>query len=129
MKLRAITASLLLVTAALMAGDTRSASLGDGEIAIVGATAIPMTTERTLPDQTIVIRGDRIVAIGPRTTLAPPRGARIIDGRGMFVIPGLADMHVHMSAEDIPLFLANGVTTVRELNGSATTLALRDAIA
>jgi imidazolonepropionase-like amidohydrolase len=130
MKLRAITALLLLATAALMGADDKpNAAPNDGEIAIVGATAIPMTTERVLPDQTIIIRGDRIVAIGPRTTLAPSRGARVIDGRGMFVIPGLADMHVHMSAEDIPLFLANGVTTVRELNGSATTLALRDAIA
>ncbi|HVT43687.1 MAG TPA: amidohydrolase family protein [Thermoanaerobaculia bacterium] len=98
-------------------------------VAIVGASVIPMTSPDVLTDQTILLRGERIVAVAPRTMLRVPKGARTIDARGLFVIPGLSDMHVHTRDEDMPLFLANGITTVREMNGTPTLLALRDAIA
>jgi imidazolonepropionase-like amidohydrolase len=57
----------------------------------------------------------------------PDRATRI-DGRGRFLIAGLADMHAHVTARDLPLFLANGITTVREMNGSPAHLAWRDSV-
>jgi hypothetical protein len=91
-------------------------------IAIVGGTVIPMTSrDEVLPDHTIIVTGARITAIGASSTTAVPTGALRIDGRGAFVIPGLADMHVHLEYFDEPgildLFLENGVTTVRNMDG------------
>lgn len=121
-----------LVTLAVLGlgcSTTRAASPQPVTLAIVGANVISMTAPQTQPEQTILIANDRIVAVMPSRDAVVPSGARVIDGRGLFVIPGLADMHVHMSEDDLPLFLANGVTTVREMNGTSSLLALRGAIA
>jgi imidazolonepropionase-like amidohydrolase len=59
----------------------------------------------------------------------PAPGAQIVEGAGRFLLPGLVDAHVHVSERDLVLFLANGVTSIRELNGSATHLALRARVA
>lgn len=78
-----------------------------------------------LPDRTIVIEGERIQSISTVQTMPRiPSGARVIDARGKYIIPGLIDAHVHlvhvldfarMTGEEIlPLFLANGVTSVRD---------------
>jgi imidazolonepropionase-like amidohydrolase len=67
--------------------------------------------------QNVTISGDRIERVG---STAAPAGARIVDGTGRFLIPGLWDMHVHfINTTELaaPLFLANGVTTVRDLGG------------
>jgi imidazolonepropionase-like amidohydrolase len=86
--------------------------------AFVGATVLPMDSERRLEDHTVVVRGGRIVAVGPRASTAVPEGALTIDAEGRFLMPGLVDMHVHTWAEsDAALFLAHGVTTVRNLFG------------
>ncbi len=79
--------------------------------------------------QAVVVTDGRISYSGPQAKAPLVPGATRIDGRGRFMLPGLADMHVHMSREDIPLFLANGVTTVREMNGSPDHLALRQEVA
>jgi imidazolonepropionase-like amidohydrolase len=97
--------------------------------AIVHATVIPMDTERVVRDATVIIRGDRIVWVGSTADASIPRHAKRVDARGAFLLPGLADMHVHTEERDMPLFLRNGVTTIREMNGSAELLALRDRIA
>lgn len=77
-------------------------------------------------DQTVVIKGNRIVAVGPTTTLASPSGFRTIDGRGKFLIPGLWDMHVHTAIIGgralLGLYVANGVTGVRDMAGDLDTL-------
>ena len=93
-----------------------------GATAIVDATVIPMTSNTiVLSNHTVVIRGDRITSVGPTATSGVPKEARRIDGRGKFVIPGLADMHVHLEYFDQPdilgLFVANGVTTIRNMDG------------
>ena len=77
-----------------------------------------MDTERLLEDQTVVIRGDRIAHVGPAEEVTVPSGARIIDGRGAFLVPGLADMHYHVDHDPVSLTLAvaNGVTTVQNFN-------------
>jgi hypothetical protein len=63
-------------------------------IALIGVNVIPMDSERVLLDQTLIVRGTEIVALGPRRT-TPAAGARRIDLRGYYVIPGLADLHTH----------------------------------
>ncbi|WP_436772713.1 amidohydrolase family protein [Yinghuangia sp. YIM S09857] len=90
-------------------------------IVIMGGTLIDGTGGPARPNQVIVIVGDRIVWVGGDTARAPiPSGARIVDARGKYVIPGLSDMHTHWTVmEKIvpPLFIANGVTSVREMWG------------
>jgi hypothetical protein len=77
------------------------------------------------PNRTIVVRGPKIEVIGPpEKPAAVPKGAVILDGTGKFVIPGLIDAHVHLvhrlnfahmtGDEVLPMFLANGVTSVRD---------------
>ncbi len=102
-----------------------------GTSAIVGADVIPMDSERVLHNHTVVVREGRIVEVGPVDEVEVPDGARVIDGAGRYVIPGLADMHVHMDADEelIPLMLANGVTTIRVPNATASDIALAKAIA
>lgn len=72
-------------------------------------------------DYTVVVQGSRISAVGPASAIAIPGGARVIDGRGKFLIPGLWDMHVHTDApaarQVLPLYIANGVTGVRDMAG------------
>jgi hypothetical protein len=71
-----------------------------------------MDTNRVLRDQTVLVQGDKIAAIG--SSIVVPTDATVIDGRGSACLsPGLADMHIHTdTVEDMKLFLANGVTTV-----------------
>ncbi len=70
-----------------------------------------------------------IAAVGDRRKVKPPAGARVIDGRGKFLIPGLIDVHVHLMEEgDLHRFLAYGVTTVRNLTGSPQVLEWRRAV-
>jgi imidazolonepropionase-like amidohydrolase len=97
----------------------------DEVTAIVHGTVVPMDAERELAAHTILVRDGRIAWIGPDSLADVPPGARIIDAGGSWVVPGLADMHVHAGEEDLPVFVANGVTTVREMNGTPAHLALR----
>ena len=84
-------------------------------IALVGVNVLPMDSERVLLDQTIVVRGAEIVAIGPRATTSTA-GARRLDLRGHYAIPGLADLHTHPQvAGDMTQYLASGVTTILSL--------------
>jgi imidazolonepropionase-like amidohydrolase len=102
-------------------------------LAIVGVTVIPMTEgATTLPDHVVLVRDDRIAAVGPRRRVAIPRSARIIDARGRFLMPGLADAHVHLEYIEDPnvlkLFVANGVTTVRSMDGRPYIMGWRDRV-
>jgi imidazolonepropionase-like amidohydrolase len=77
-------------------------------------------TGAVLANQTIVISADRISAIGDSARTPVPRGAETLSGAGRFLIPGLWDMHVHLSwtkASALPALLANGVTGVRDMGG------------
>jgi len=99
--------------AILALGAARSAA--QQRLAISGATLIDGTgaPPRTA---TVVIEGSRIAAIGG----APPAGARIVDGRGKYLVPGFWDSHVHLLHTDpatLGVFLANGVTGIREMGG------------
>jgi hypothetical protein len=93
---------------------------------------VPMTEEKITKNQTVLIKGDRIFKLGPSREIKIPSNARVIDGQGAYLMPGLADMHVHLT-EDWPLpqldlYLANGVTTIRDLDGRDFMLQWRDEI-
>jgi hypothetical protein len=83
-------------------------------------SVIDVATGATRPDHTVLISGDRISFVGPSTSARIPPGARVIDGRGKFLIPGLWDMHVHAFVYHFsdfagPLLIANGVTGARDM--------------
>jgi imidazolonepropionase-like amidohydrolase len=92
--------------------------------AIVGATVIDVTGGPSQPGVTVVIGEDRILAVAA-SAADLPGNARVLDGRGKFLIPGLWDMHVHLSwarASALPVLLANGVTSVRDMGGRVAEL-------
>lgn len=84
-------------------------------LALVGAALFDPETGAVTPGRTIVVEGDRITAVGADGEVEVPAGARRIDARGKTVLPGLWDMHTHVSELDGVLHLAAGVTTVRDL--------------
>ncbi len=119
-------------------------------IALTNVNVIPMDKEQVLSDQTVIIRDGRISKIGSASSIKVPGGATEIDGTGKYLIPALADMHVHMigltwnimfppeaqfTAEDLDFnkilfpYVANGVATVEIMSALPDHLALRDQIA
>src|SRR5262249_43528998 len=107
-------------------------------IAIRNVNVVPMDTERIEVDQTVLLRDATIERIGPAKQIMVPRAATVIDGRGKYLVPGLADMHAHLADPSDPpgtaeaelmLFLANGVTTIRNMRGFPSHLSLRDKVA
>ena len=89
-------------------------SAEEGTIAFVDVNVVPLDRERILGRQTVVVRAGSIVAIGPSAEVRLPARARVVDGRGKYLMPGLADMHAHLvRKEDMLLYVARGVTTVR----------------
>jgi imidazolonepropionase-like amidohydrolase len=87
--------SLALLAAACRAAPSPAAPPA-ATLAIVGVTVVhPVGETASEPESTVLIAGDRIVAVGPTASTAVPAGARVIDGRGKWVIPGLIDGHVH----------------------------------
>jgi imidazolonepropionase-like amidohydrolase len=114
--------------------------------AFTGATVIDMTTGVSVTDQTVVVRGGRIETVGPAADIPVPADAIRINASGKTLFPGLADMHVHIAphapegGEDqaaalrrarqyLLVFLASGVTTVRNMAGTPLHLALREEVA
>ncbi|HVT39110.1 MAG TPA: amidohydrolase family protein [Gemmatimonadaceae bacterium] len=87
-----------------------------GTIALLGATLIDGGGGPPVADAAVVVAGGRIVAAGPRSSVTVPRGARNIDVHGKTIIPGLWDMHTHLTQMELaPLYLAAGITTVRDM--------------
>ena len=94
-------------------------------VAIVNVNVIPMDRERVEPAQTVLVDGDRIIAVGAASIAG---GTTIIDGTGQYLLPGLTDAHVHLlgfgpgpreNFADGRIYLANGITTVINLGGPA----------
>lgn len=130
-------AAFLAAAASLLALPARAQTPAAGEAttAFVNVSVLPMDTARVLAGQTVVVRGDRIVAVGPVASTPVPAGARTVDGRGRFLMPGLAEMHGHVPPPSAPaeytddvlfLYVASGITTVRGMLGAPGQLALRE---
>lgn len=113
--------SALLLSALLLAGaaDTHAQ---EPSTAFVGATVLPMDGSPPIVDGTVVVRGDRIASVGPRASTSID-GARVVDVSGRWIVPGLWDMHVHalydpaLTDRLLALFVANGVTGIRDMGG------------
>lgn len=124
MRLRRSGVFFLAAGAACTAAEPRAGM--DPDVVIENVTAISMIRGDLRPSQTVVARHGRIVEIGPSGQVSAPSGALIVDGRGRFLIPGLADMHAHVYSEmELLLYVAHGVTRIRNMWGSHTTLAMR----
>ncbi|MBT8365272.1 MAG: amidohydrolase family protein, partial [Deltaproteobacteria bacterium] len=93
---------------------------------------VPMTEEKIVENQTVLVKDDRIFKIGPSSQIKIPRNAKFIDGQGAYLMPGLADMHLHLRNDwplsQLDMYLANGVTTVRDLDGRDFMLQWREEI-
>jgi len=103
---------------------------------IVNVNIVPMTSETVLPQQTVVVTGGKIIEIGDVDSVPVPKGSTVVDGTDRFLMPGLAEMHAHVTST-VPyqvdrlstLFVANGITTIRGMLGQAGHLKLRDQFA
>jgi imidazolonepropionase-like amidohydrolase len=123
-------AAAVLVALVVLAGSASAQQ----PLAFTHVTVIDGAQATPRPDQTVIIHGNRIVTVAPSGSTTVPAGARIIEARGKFLIPGLWDMHVHAAVvggrELLGLYVANGVTGVRDMAGEWATLkAWRDDIA
>jgi imidazolonepropionase-like amidohydrolase len=105
------------------------------DLAITGVTVIPMSGPVAIPNATVVVRDGRITEVATGRNPSLPAGITRVDGRGKFLIPGLADMHAHLYADEwvadsvapheLGVYLAHGVTTARLMIGTPLHLVLR----
>lgn len=118
----------LLLVSPLLPAQTSNAK--QRTLALTHVTVIDTTGGPAQPDMTVVIRGDRIAAIGRSGKVRVPAGSQVVDATGKFLIPGLWDMNVYWydPPEYLPLFIANGVTGLREGVGYAEDREMRDEI-
>jgi imidazolonepropionase-like amidohydrolase len=130
----ALIVALAVVPAQIDAQPSRT-PLTPGITAFTNVAVIPMTSDTVHQDMTVIVRNGRIASITPARSAQVPSGARRIDGRGKYLIPGLADAHTHLYSDDavadslaryeLGVMLANGVTTARLMIGTPEHLPLR----
>ncbi len=117
---------------------TAGAALTQSEtVAFIGVNVVPMDRERVVENQTVLVRDGRIVEVGPAAQVDVPAGATRVDAAGKYLMPGLAELHGHLPGSQAPrefvddvlfLFVANGVTFVRGMQGDARQLGIRDSV-
>jgi imidazolonepropionase-like amidohydrolase len=100
-------------------------------LAITHVAVIDATGTAPQDDMTVLIADEHITAVGPSRSVAIPRGSQVLDASGRFLVPGLADMHAHLTGASeptgsrefiLPLLLANGITSVRDMGGDLDAL-------
>lgn len=100
-------------------GDTVGQPLAIVHVTVVDVAARSVEAAR-LPDRTVLVRHGRIAAVGPSRHVRVPGDARVVDGRGRYLVPGLWDAHSHVGyagPSALPVYAAHGVTTLRDLGG------------
>ncbi len=123
-----------IIAALLIASLTNIANAQDATV-FTNVSVLTMLSDEVLENQTVVVTGNQIYALGD-TSVSIPDGATVIDGSGKFLMPGLAEMHGHTPipggdptsqfvSDMMFLYAANGVTTVRGMLGSGGQLELR----
>ena len=113
---------LLLILAGRVCGQSAT-----GALVIRGGTLVDVRAGKEVPNSLIVIRGDHIEQVAAEGKVEIPQGAQIVDARGKWIIPGLIDSHAHAgdyAGDPLKLYLANGVTTIRNPGGNVTELRL-----
>jgi len=101
----------------------------DGPLVFRDVSVVDVINARTVPHQSVFVRDGKIVWIGDAASLPDPTGAFVVDGRGLYLSPGLTDMHVHtVSLAEQVLRLAAGETSIRDMDGFPWMLELRRAI-
>ena len=133
-----IVVCLLIASVSCGGAPDSGAPALEGEVtAFIGVTVVPMDRERVIADQTVVVHDGRIVARGASADTPVPENAQRIDGVGKYLMPGLAEMHGHLPSPSMPeqvtenvlfLYVANGLTTVRGMQGNPSQIELRDRI-
>ena len=106
------------------------------EFVFRSVNVIPMDKEVVLKDQVVIVKNGKVVAIGDAGKIRYNKDAVVIDGKGKYLIPGLAEMHAHVPPVDdlepmkevLLLFAVNGVTTIRGMLGHPRHLELRSKI-
>ena len=96
----------------------------------VNVNVVPMDSESLTAGQSVVVRDGRIATIGPVDSVSVPKDATVVDGTDRYLMPGLAEMHAHVTDDAgfdrlAALFVANGVTTIRGMLGRPSHLELR----
>jgi Amidohydrolase family len=127
--------SLLSLSLSLLVSLSLTLPAQEASLAFVNVSVVPMDRETVLPRHTVVVRGDRIVRMGPSAEVKAPAGAVVVDGTGKFLMPGLAEMHGHLTGGNdalneriLLLNVARGITTVRGMLGHPSHLALRERV-
>ena len=99
----------------------------------VNVNVVPMSTEDVQLQQTVIVVGGTISKIGHVDIVPVPKGATIVDGTDRYLMPGLAEMHAHVTSTEpeqvdrmATLFVANGITTIRGMLGRSSHLQLRN---
>ena len=127
----------LLRSATLLSAIFAASAGAQSTVAFVDVNVVPMDRERVLENHTVVVSGDRITAVGPSSSTTIPAGAVRIDGRGKWLMPGLAEMHAHVVGGNNPnheqinrdimfLYVANGITSIRAMLGAPNQIPLRE---
>jgi len=130
---------LILVSTA-QAQSVLSLPVPSTSIAIREVTVISPKSRKIIPNQTVIITGGKINKLGNTKQLTIPSGALIIEGKGKFLVPGIAEMHAHIPVPDssndlttltqtLFLYLSNGVTTLRGMLGQPYHLKLNETLA
>ena len=117
---------------ALGIGFTHPTDRPEGTVALVGARVVTMNGSEVIADGAVVWTGDRITAVGPRSKVKVPSGARVFDGTGATIIPGLVDVHAHGAVGTHGIVpqqswtglaaLAFGVTTIHDPSNHTQTI-------
>jgi imidazolonepropionase-like amidohydrolase len=126
--------TLLFLVVALLGTAQVPVDSRSREIVLKNVAVIPMSTETVLENQTVVVKNGLVTAMGPKVTY--DKNALVIDAKGKYLMPGLAEMHAHVPPVDeiepikdvLLLFAANGVTTIRSMLGHPLHLEVRSKI-
>ncbi len=96
------------------------AAQATGTVAFVNVNVVPMDNERVIENQTVIVENGHITTIGPADEVTVPANAQVIEGNGAYLMPGLVDNHSHIEGDqnNLALYLANGVTTIRVFNAT-----------
>jgi imidazolonepropionase-like amidohydrolase len=121
----AIHTGILVLSFVFFSGATRAQKVSADDLLVLNnVTVVDVRTGALQPEQTVILERHHVASVGPSRSAKYPRNAPSVNCRGLFLIPGLWDMHVHLVFGDwfpgaqeisLPLFVANGVTGVRDM--------------